>query len=298
MIVERTHTTQIEIKDPQILYSVDIKDALKKNLTERYVNKCFKKSFVIEILEIIRYCPPICERERVGGSARVVLTFKFKAIVYDRFEVIPDARIIEIMEDERIICRSKYVSIMLMPNPKLQKYTKGQMIPVRVVNCKYSPMRPTIGAQGIPFVPLRIDTDKEYEVNIVSDDQKLLEPLIKKYEEEYKRFETLCGSKDVIKNWLEFLGPKQTKPPVNYNIVDIRRLEGSGMIIRNEWTNLDDLNVYFKPEKSEQIIKNSVHVLRGYLNSSIKQLQTASSLVELYDLKSADPWIDVYKNEK
>ena len=299
MFIERTHTTQIEIKDPEILYSVDLKDALKKCLTARYVDKCFKKSYVLEIQEILRHSPPICERERVGGTARVAVTFKFRSIIYDRFEVIPDAKIVQIMEDGRIICRSKYAAIMLMANPKLQHFKVNQMIPVRAVNSKYIPARPVISVQGIPFVPLKNEPEREYEINITDEDQRSLEPMYQRFAEEQKRFETLCGSKAAVTAWSNLLNPsKGFKPPSGFQSTPLGKIRNSGRIARSEWTDLDDMTASFKPEKSDQIIKNSVQVLRGYLNSSIKQLQMASSLAELYDVKGGDPWIELYKKEK
>lgn len=288
------HTTQIETKDPNVLYSTDLKEVLKNILTARYVGKCFKRCFVVEIMEIVRHSPVICEWDRNGGNARIAMTFKIKGIVYERFEVIPDAKIVEILEDGKIILRSKYAAIMLKGNAKLQHYKVGQMVPVRANESKYMPLRHVVSVQGIPFVPLK-EMDKELEVQVSVDDQKTIEPLLKRLAEEQKRFDLL--DKKTQTAWNALLNPPKQKPPASFVSVDIVKVKGTGRILRPDWTALGDTTVWWKEEKREGTIKNSVQVLKGYINQMIKTLGVASSLAELYDLDVDAAWIDLYKKE-
>lgn len=294
MFIERTHTTQIDTKDPLVLYSIDLKESLKNILTARYVGKCFKRCYILEIVEIIKHSPIICECNRNGGSARIAMTFKIKGIIYDRYEVIPDAKIVEILEDGKIILRSKYSAIMLKGNPKLQHYKIGQMVPVRALDAKYMPLRHVISVQGIPFVPLK-EVDKDLEVQITADDQLTIEPMLKKLEEEQKKFDSL--DKKTQTKWNNILNPSKQKPPAGFTSIDITKVQGSGRIIRPDWTELGDTTVWWKEEKREGVIKNSVQVLKGYINQMIKSLNTANMLAELYDVDTNTPWMDVYKKE-
>lgn len=296
MYIERVFTTQIDTKDPSVLYSTDLKESLRSILTTMYSGRCFKRCFITEILEIVKHSPAVCEWNRTGGSVRIALTFRVRGIIYERFEVIPDAKIIQIMEDGKIVLRSKYAAIILMSNPKLQYFKVGQMVPVRVYETRYVPKRNSVSVQGIPFVPIRAQEDREFEVQITDDDQKTLEPFYKRLQEEKKSFDTL--DKKTQTAIADLFNPGKQKPPTGYSAVDITEVRGYGRILRPDWTPLGDTTVWWKSETKEQIIKNSAQVLKGYLNGMTKALNTAIALAELYDLRSKEPWIDVYSKEK
>jgi hypothetical protein len=255
--------------------------------------KCFKRCFITEIADIIRYSPPICENNRNGGTVRITVNYKIRGIVFDKFEVIPDAKIMKIMEDGKILLRTANAAIMLMSNAKLQKYKVDQIVPVRVYDAKYIPYRKIITVRGIPFIPIK-EQDREFDVNITDEDHKTLEPIYKRIDDEMAKFLKL--DKKIQKAWKTLLDPSDFKPPAGFQEMDIKDVKGSGKIYRPEWSDIGSTTVYFKTEKASQI-KNSVHVLRGYTNSILKHLTVANQLAETYESTDA-AWADVYKQEK
>lgn len=289
MIIERIITTQIETKDPEVIYSSDQKQSFKSLLSKIYVGKCFKRCYILEIMQILMHSPIIFEHNRNGGAAKVAINFKVKAILYDKFEVIPDAKIIEIMEDGKIVLKSNTSAIMLAGNPKLQKFKVGQTVPIRVVEARYLPFKDVICVQAIPFIPLKDSlSDREFDIDITDDDIKALEPLLTKIEEEKSRI--------VNEKWFDFLLPSKVKMGSEYKQMDITKIKGTGKIIKPEHSS--DLTVYWKPASQHQDIKNSIQVLKGYLNNILKLYKTVADLDEHYDLKKNEPWMELYTSEK
>lgn len=294
--IERTFTTQIGSDKTEVLYSTNFPETLKAELTERYVGKCFKYCYIIQVLDIVRHSPVILEWNRNGGNCRIAVTFKVRAIIYDRGEVIPDCKIVEIMDNGKIILRSQYSACILAPNAKLQSFKIGQTVPVRVVNPRYVPGRNNIAVQAIPFVPMN-EPDKEFNVQLdIKENKEALEPLLARLAEEQEKWDKL--DKKTRDAWNSLLNPPRQKPPAGFKEIDISKVTGAGLVLRPEWTDLGSTNVWFKPETQEKEFRNSVQVLRGYLNSSIKALNTAVQLANLYDPKDEEPWMALYKREK
>lgn len=288
--IERPLITQIDTKDPAVLYSTDLKATLKNILNDMYIGKCFKRCHITEILEIDENSPPIMEAMRNGGSARISVKFRVRGIVYDMYEVIPDAKIVEIIEDGKMLLRSRHAAIMLAADARLQHFRVGMTVPVRVMEARYIPYRDTISVTGIPFIPLQNTTDP-FDVNFTADDQTACEPLIARLREAQKRFEALPHARE----WRTFLDGK-SPTPADFKQVDFTAVMGRGRITRPDWTPLMDTTVAWQVAKDEKTIKNSATVLKGYIQQSIKQLDLACVLAEQYTwtAEKSAPWVAIY----
>lgn len=296
VFIERTHTTQWDTTDPNVLYSTDMRATLKTHLAKKYVGKCFKRCYIIDILDIVAYSPPVLESMRNGGSARIAVQFRIRGIVYDRYEVIPDAKIVEVTEDGKLLLRSKYASIIVAANPKLQAFRVGMTVPVRVYDCGYIPYRDTVSVTAIPFVP-KVAQTQTFDVVLSPDDRTQLEPQLAKVKELAAQF---AAHPDHAK-WRDFLDPKGKAGDdhAGFKHVEITAAQGSGQILRPEWSPVGDTHVWWRAAEKRDI-KNSVSVLRGYLNSVIKQLELANLLATQYDwaTESKSAWIALYLAEK
>lgn len=300
VFIERQFTTQIDEKDPNILYSADMPATLKTILTKMYVGKCFKRCYVTEILEISEYSPPVLEAMRNGGSARIAIQFRVRGLIYDRFEVIPDAKIVEITESGKMVLRSRHAAIMIAADPRLQQYRVGMTVPVRVVDSRYIAYRDTISVSGIPFIPLHLlqpEQADEFEVQLTAEDTQTVEPMLARVVDARKRFEENAAAK----NWRDLLDPIKDNDPKGYKRLDITKVRGHGRVMRPEWTSLDDTSVWWQDITDGKVtIKNSATVLKGYLSSMLKQLELAISLSTQYDWAQEKdaPWVTLYRKEK
>lgn len=284
MIIERIFTTSLETKDTSKFYIKDTKAALKKMLEEQYANKCYRKCYILEIMEILEHSPFICEWNRNGGSVRINVTFKVQAVVYDLWEVIT-AKLIEITEHGELLFKSKYASIMLMNDPLLQNYKIGQVIPLRVYDARYIPHYPDISVRGIPFTPL--DEKIEYIVDV---EEEPMDNLWKKHKVEIDKFVPRA------KKWEKLLDP-ELKTIKDYKLVELDSIKGYGSIMRPEWMPIQSTKVYWKPmTKSEPLTNGSSTIIKALLNSCIKNVQMANMLADQYDIDEKYAWMNVYKS--
>ena len=293
--IERPLITQIDTKDPNVLYSTDMKATLKTILTQMYVGKCFKRCYITEIIDIEENSPPVMEAMRNGGTARIAIRFRVRGIVYDQFEVIPDAKIVEIIEDGKMLLRSRNAAIMLAADARLQHFRVGMTIPVRAMESRYIPYRDTISVTGIPFVPVFVPANEPFDVNFSADDQALCEPLMTKLREVQTRFGATANHKE----WQDFLDSKPAAM-AGFKQIDFTKVKGRGRITRADWTPLMDTMVAWQDVKDEKTIKNSATVLKGYISAAIKQLELACAMAEQYDwtTEKTAPWVALYRAEK
>jgi len=293
--IERTLITEIDTKDPNVLYSTDMTATLKTILAQIYVGKCFKRCYITEILDIEDNSPPILEAMRNGGTARIAIRFRIRGIVYDQFEVIHDAKIIEIIEDGKMLLRSRNAAIMIAADPRLQHLRVGMVIPVRAVESRYIPRRDTISVTGIPFVPIFTPAIDPFDVNISSEDITSCEPLITKLSELQKRFVEIEHHKD----WQALLDDKHVTP-AGFKLIEFTKIRGRGRITRADWTPVMDTTVAWQEVNDDKVIKNSATVLKGYITHAIKQLELACAMAEQYDwmTEKSAPWVAIYRSEK
>ena len=291
MIVERILTSQLDSKDTDLIYSHDPTEKIKDLLTRMYVGKCFKKCFVLEITEIIKMSPLICDRHRVGGAVRFSVQCKYRALMYDEFAVITNAKIIEIMENGKILLKSDNAAIQLMPHVKLQNLRIGDTMPVRVVRARYPPLRDIISVSGIPFTP--ITSRDPFNVNITADDLKDLEPLIKKFDEESNRLDQMESKHR--KKWSQIL-ESQIAGPEGFTLKDIRNLTGPGFISHVDMSNLGSTKVWWKSDPGTNIsIKNSINVLKSIVGRMTRNINLIMEFDVLYDpFDKSVEWIKIY----
>lgn len=294
MIIERTITTQLDILDTKVIWADDLNSELLKILHDQYVGKCYLRCFVIRIVEIVKRNSPIVEQMRNSGSTRIPIIFKVEGIIYDINEIIPDAKIIKILEDGNIILENKYAKIMMQYDPKLQHFKKNDIIPVRVVGSEYIAYRSSCSVIATAFIPYVGDVSPR-EITFTKSDMENVDviSLLEKLENAHKRL-----SLQKYKQWVELLDPDEQKF-VGYKYVDIISITGSGHIIKPNWSNTMDKKVWFAEDtKIEK--KHCVHVLRGYLNQMLKQVELAISICENYNWDSAknSAWVNLYKSSK
>lgn len=304
MIIEKRLIVSIDTNDAKIIYAPDHNAAIIELLKTKYKNRCFKNCFIIDIARIIERSPMVCEYHRSGGHVKITVSFVVRAIIYDQYETIPDAQIAQIMESGNFILKSKYAAIALAPNPKLQHLKVGQIIPVRVVRARYIPHRDKISVQGIPFIPMITPVD-EVLVSVQKEDIDQLSGLKSRIAEEQKKISEMDSKKIALLK--EIMYPyKEVKMPKSVSIWD---LKGTVTISRPD--SLDPFELVCVARESKEIKKDDlkdaketpaqspVVVLKGYLNTVLKNLTALRSLAEIYTIDaSTKPIWQIYISEK
>lgn len=293
MIVERSFTTKIDTKDPKFIYSPDIREAFKSLLNERFKNKCYKNCLIIEVIDILRHSPLICCAQRVGGMVEASVEFLAKCTIFDKFEVIPEARLVEIARNNIFVFKSNNASIKIRNSPLLAKYKVGDNVPLRAMDIKYHPGQTEIIIAGVPYIPL--DFDSSHVISISKSYDVEISSMMDTVNELNKKFNALATSK----KWRIIIDPKTPVIPKEYKktkIDDIK--EGNYELYRKEWNVLGEMYVWIKPtdEKINQPAE-TINLLKTFLNTAIKELEAIISINDIYSPTDKLAWIDVYKKE-
>ena len=284
MIITQDFTTSIAVDDTTIIYSADITNAIRGLLQQMYAGKCFKRCRIIDVTEIVQLGEMVSDPNRNGGDMCVCVKFRVRAVVYDRYEIIPDAQIVEILEDGRMLLKNADASIMITRDPRLARYEKGQTVPVCVNAVRYLPMQSTIVVQGIPFVPIRAPTT-EWDVDI-TDDNKLA--VVARLEE--------ASIKRPAAAWASLLDPPKEPTMPGFRLVKVDSISGPGTVARPDWMPVGDTRIFWRSGRHEHKVDDGANVLLGYIHQMRKLSESATRLTELYDPKESTAWMQVYRD--
>lgn len=282
MIVEKIISTTIDSADPALLYSPNLTHSLLEQLRKRYVNMCFKHMLITEIKEILEHSPAILNNERNFGSAEFHISFACAGVTYDKYEVIPDAKIVEIQENGNMLLKTEYISAILKNDVRLNHYKVGDKVPVRVWQNRVKPYLKVISATVIPFTPLM--EFMPAEVHIAENvDLSEVKDLIKAY-----------NKLPDAERWEELLSVHH-KPLKDYKLVELDKITGSGYIYRP--IDMHGTAVYWREEKIAQV-KNDV--VLSLVNDMKKRILTMIAIATEYDYKEAkkSAWVKLYSDTK
>lgn len=177
MIITKIYQTTLDI--PSSLMYSDVDKTIIGLLELKFKNKCFKKSFIITIDRIINRTGIEISKQDLSANGYVDVVFEATAEVYDKGEIIPDCKIININKIGIITGKTSICGIR-MKNNNLHSLQKDQIIPIVVHDIIHQ-----LGANPIisatPFIPTKQneiykiwDTNENHEnLLIISQINKL-----------------------------------------------------------------------------------------------------------------------------
>jgi hypothetical protein len=297
---------QISLDDTNLIYSND-EQHLLDHLNKLYAGYCYKKALVLKVIEIVNKSPIIIDSTRNSGKCRIDIEFSAQCVIYDKYEVITDAEIVEIMDNGQIFLKNDYCAIGLAPNAKLQQFRVGATVPVRVVVSRYVPNSKVVAIQAIPFVPIIIKMDA-VPVQLSQRDYKQVESLFDDIESEIQEIKKLDKKKiDKIK---ETLSPVKTSIKKITNTKLIKELFTDNeeyWITRHDWMDpLEPSCIIERVERratqqdnSSGNLQNSINNIKVFLNMIYKNAIMIRSLAELYKFDDSDAYIwKIYTDER
>jgi DNA-directed RNA polymerase subunit E'/Rpb7 len=155
MHIKKFIQTTIDLFDAQDIYHPDREQIIRNVLVKRYVGKCYMASYILEILEIVRYSETYLVNDRLDGSANIDVQFCAKCMVLLHGEVFCGS-IVEHVRTMDIITVSDCAISRIIRNERQiidRMIKKGQMLPLTVDSVSYSVGRDKMSVNAYPTVP-------------------------------------------------------------------------------------------------------------------------------------------------
>lgn len=300
MIITKDLMQKIESKDTKIVFASDKITAILELLKIMYQDRCRNGIYITSVNKIYNDPQWINDRERSGGNYIVDVHFQVSGIIYDKYEVITNAVVCQIL-DSKILLNNAICNIgILNPDASLQGLTVGATIPIIVFNSRAVYMKPKMVIQGLPFQNKLMSTDKEsYTIILTKQDLDEIRYLIDIYDEEDAKLQELPSKK--VTKVIELLGFSNTKK----NAVELLKLPLDKLITIEKSPKSYDLCCQVniakesKQNDNELAMKNPTSALKGFINIAIKNIILIRNLVidfDPTDKKNKYMW-DIYSTD-
>lgn len=220
MFIKKRLTCSITIKDPNDIYNPDPDSVIKRHLEERFKGKCYKSCLILEIIEIVKRGHLEFSRQ-LNAHVNVNVCFDVKAVVYHTDEVIHKCKVINIQDNNFIVCQSEYAVIHLQKNLRIDDsnisniFKVNQEIPIIVKRTRYDIDKKMITVSGVIYIPYPeklivykvrppLTDQKEQksgptetkEIDVTNDNQRKLEILQSKIKAEEDLHDKLKAKKE------------------------------------------------------------------------------------------------------
>lgn len=289
MKIEKNITTVFETKDTRLLDQCYDKKVIMEALTQTYRHKNFDGIFITDIISINNDVIFINDYERCSGLFRASLMLTVQGIIYDKYEVITNAKVINIDERGAIYLESDN-TVIVIGGKELQYIKKGDLIPVRSIRSTHKLFDSSITVQGYPFSPIYIDTTFDIKINSIAKFKKPINELIKLHKElkkhkNYKKMVVILHTKSKSKSKeISILDiPLKTNITVSRNFKDV--CFGESNLIISECD-----------QKLKLDNKNSKMIIESLINDTKKDLLMLQGLLEYHS--PTDKFWTLYKKYK
>lgn len=275
MRVKQITSIKIDTNDTKLIYTPEskLKQALTDELKDRYVGTNYKRMFV-EDIEILRYGPWISENHRSGGFCSNDIEFVIIGVRYDKYEIIPDAKVVDI-EDNAFVLKSGRVSMWMTDEDNLQFVRTDDVIPVMVMESWYQPYKSDISVTVIPLMPIFRINDV-YKVYIDSDEKNI-------YWKELQEIKSESGSGDIAKKLYPY--KKEQKHKKLVSPIDILTEGGSWEISYPSSIMVGTEKIIAK-KIDEQNLPNGNDLLDSYIRIMIKDKIAINKMININYHKS------------
>jgi hypothetical protein len=287
----------MNIQDCIGLYS-DPDNNLKNMIIDRYQGRCLRQSYILEVLNIIKYSDCVINQDGAPDFGIINVIFEAMVIIYTPGEIINGCKVISNEPTSPIICSTQYTDIVISRDPILNSVQPNQLISVRVHKIKYTIGSSKITVGAVPLLPSKVPTLYEYVPaplpedfgnyianitnnirDILADSEKLPQTnysffrlLLHPYKEEQK------VSKDIHTNLLQLV----ESPPTEKCYIgrDPRLFPTSDMIYMHE--SADGIGY-----ENANIVRDlaPVQILATILDEYCNNIRTVYEMVKLYESK-------------
>lgn len=287
MLEKKRFITQLDTDNPSIYMALDIDKSVLQLLREKFAGRCFQGCYIVDVIEINKRSPMLSEWNRSGGSFTCHVEFLVNCVVYNKGDIIPDAKIVGIMSNGMFILNFKYGSIGLPPSPKLQLFKMGQIIPVRVSDISYEAYRTGISCIAQPLLPQIEEFDeKEFYIKasvkkdnpLLSDVQELLTKVSNLDKPKLKKYNDM---KEILMPY-----KSKGKPSAGFKITPLEDVK-EGIVMRPAWLEDQPVCLYKAEVVGDKEHQNGESVLEGYLNSVKKQITSTLDLIDTYEIDNS-----------
>jgi len=151
MISTKIYNQRLDLKDVDLIYDTKEKSCMKL-LKEIYKSKCFKGSYILDIIEIIKSSDTSLSTYHLDVRGDIWVTFTAKIIEYPEDDLISNCKIIRKIED-KVFAKVSHGIVRLLTHDLVRLVKEGDTIPIIVKKSKYMPLRDSISIFAIPFTP-------------------------------------------------------------------------------------------------------------------------------------------------
>lgn len=198
MIITKILETTIDLFSPDDIYTVDVPTMLKNKLSERYINKCFSSTLILEVLEVVRYSDVIMVDNRLDGAAYINVQFKIKGIIYSEGEVLQGCKVVNVASSGIIVSHVHALGLM-SPDPTKKAISvikKDQVVPVIISDVRYNVGKSQATITCKPYTPQTFQEVLYNITDIISpEDTEKLDDLLTMLSTEEAAHAKLKGSK-------------------------------------------------------------------------------------------------------
>jgi len=264
MKINKVFDIILNISNINDIFCKDINNKLLSIIEKKYKNKCYLSSFILQITKIINRSLLECNQNDLNCSFNISIQFEAECLVFSKNEIIMNMQITEKVNNN-IILKNKSTNYLpeiiislIKNNPDMQKFNKGDILPIIVGKVKYSLGSDKITINAYPFIPLISSTIK-YKITKLEENQ----------------FDLL---KETILNYID------DEENIKKNILKNKN---------NTWNYFKEL-VY--PYKSKKTIDSQIQLVNLFdvINNSSNYENNIISFDEKYDISEGK--ICIYKN--
>lgn len=195
MKVTKILETRIDIFNINDIYCADYNKNIINILKEKYVKKCFKAIYILDVLRIVHRSSLHCKNKVLDGSTYIDVSFEVYGIVYEKGEVIHDCKIISINAiNGTMHAKSEHASILIKNIKGIIVFKETDVIPVIVNMARYTIFESEISLSAIPFIPILAKPTMFKITSVESDIKKQVSEII-----DFKKLDALEKKIDLIK---------------------------------------------------------------------------------------------------
>lgn len=151
MIISKVFEIAITVDDPIGFMSRE--QNLIEYIKREYEEKCYKSTYIINIIEIIRQSDCTISQINMDASGNINVSFIAECLVYESGEIVTGCKITTIRRDiGKIYCSGPKCIAAIKIHKLAESYTVGQEIAIIVEDTMYTPYQDTIVVIANPFL--------------------------------------------------------------------------------------------------------------------------------------------------
>ena len=155
--------TRLNITNNNDIFCTDYENMIISLLKKKFINRCYKSVYIIDILSILRRGNINCQAKSLDGGLYVDVQFKAECIVYEKGEILQNCKVVQVTDKDIILAKSKHCSIQIKNIMKIDIFKENDEIPIIVQATRYNLFDTEIAISSIPLVPI-VELNINYKI--------------------------------------------------------------------------------------------------------------------------------------